>query len=280
MALIRKSFSAATCSWIDPATGLPEVDKSPPRGERVNRGFLVGNFGYRYCNFMEVFVDLNTSGDPPVVRGFTADSGIYRGPSFARIPSHAFSIQQDSFREEGATRFTQVVGARTVSPEVIATGAGVLGGAVAGAWAGGAAGTLVTPLVGTALGALGGAIVGAFGGEILAHQVIGFPPIWSKIQIRIYDDGRLEAQVLQHSLFPSLTFYRQQLQGKEPDPVWYERVDYSSSSAIYDADKRVELPAWQARGWGDLEQTAAIGACGGNPWGIRKGVVGSGVDPN
>jgi hypothetical protein len=34
-----------------------------------------------------------------------------------------------------------------------------------------------------------------FGGEIVGHQALGFPPIWSKIQIRMFKDGRTEAQV-------------------------------------------------------------------------------------
>lgn len=275
MSIIRRTCAAAACSWIDPATGLPEVDKGATRSASASRNFLTGNAGFRFCNFMEVFVDIDSSGGAIVTRGFTQDSGIYRGPSFAKIPSHAFLTQTDTFREADAVRFTQVAGARTVSPEVLGSAGGLVGGAAGGAVAGS-----LFPVIGTALGAIAGGIIFAFGGEIVGHRVLGFPPIWSKIQIRIYDDGRMEAQLLQHSLFPSLTFYRQAIKANGPDPVWSERVDYSATAPAYDATKAVQLPAWQARGWGEMDTTSVPGACGGNPWGIQKGVTGTGLIPN
>ena len=45
------------------------------------------------------------------------------------------------------------------------------------------------------------------GGNIAAGAIAAFPPIWSEIMIKVYNDGRTEASVLRHSLFPSLTFY-------------------------------------------------------------------------
>lgn len=129
---------------------------------------------------------------------------MYRAPWFARLPSHAFVSTQEIFEESNAVRFTQVVEARTVSPEVLGTGGGVLAGAAVGAGVGS-----VVPGVGTVAGDVAGGIVGGLGGEVVVCQALGFPPIWAKIQIRIYRDGRTEAQLLQHSLFPSLTFYRQ-----------------------------------------------------------------------
>ena len=128
MALTKITYAAASWSWIDPATGLPEVDVNRVTWDSGERSFFAGNSGYRFCNFMEVSVQADFSTRLVASRLFTPDSKMYRGPSFARIPSHAFSIQQEVFNEPNAVRFTQVVGARTVSPEVI----GGLVGGVAG----------------------------------------------------------------------------------------------------------------------------------------------------
>ncbi len=272
MALETRTYSAASCSWIDPATGLPEVDTHPITGDSVSRSFLTGNFGFRFCNFTEVWVTGDFSLGTVAGQGFSDASGIYRGPSYAHIPSHAFTSMRDIFVEPDAVRFTQVTGARTVSPEVVGAGGGVVGGAVAGAIFGS-----FVPVVGTAIGAGAGAILGGLTGEVVGHRVIGFPPIWSKIQIRIYRTGRAEAQLLQHSLFPSLTFYRL-AQGAGAD---YERVDDPEGGRYYNATKAVQLPKWQAAGWGPLISMPMPGACAGNPWGISHGVTGGGeIVPN
>jgi hypothetical protein len=268
MASSRKTFAAAACSWIDQATGLPEVDIVPITAESTSRLFLVGNRGYRFCNFMEVWFQADPGRAGVSGRGFTPTSGMYRGPSYAKIPSHAFLRQTAIFDEPNAVRFTQVVGARTVSPEVVGTG----GGMVAGAVAGGVIGSAV-PVIGTALGVLAGVAVGAFAGEIVLHQALGFPPIWSKIQMRIYRDGRMEAQLLQHSLFPSLTFYKQVV---DPDRGInsFERVNQANGQRYYNALKTIQLPDWQKRGWGSLQGMSMPGPSGGNPWGTAKGVTG------
>jgi hypothetical protein len=268
MAFSRKTFAAAACSWIDQATRLPEVDVVPITAESVSRSFLVGNRGYRFCNFMEVWFQADPDRAGVGGRGFTPTSGMYRGPSYARIPSHAFLRQTDIFDEPNAVRFTQVVGARTVSPEVVGTGGGILAGAVAGGVIGSA-----VPGIGTALGLIAGVAVGAFAGETVGHQVLGFPPIWSKIQMRIYRDGRMEAQLLQHSLFPSLTFYKQVV-GPHLGINSFERVNQANGQRYYNALKATQLPEWQKRGWGYLQNMLVPGPCGGNPWGIAKGVIG------
>ncbi|MBV9785330.1 MAG: hypothetical protein JO264_16080 [Acidisphaera sp.] len=193
---------------------------------------------------------------------------MYRGPSYARIPSHAFLTQTAIFDEPNAVRFTQVVGARTVSPEVVGTGGGILVGAVAG----GVVGSVV-PLIGTALGVFTGSALGLFTGEIVGHQALGFPPIWSKIQMRIYKDGRTEAQLLQYSLFPSLTFYKQVV-GPRGDMDSFERVNQVSGEKYYNALKTIQLPDWKKRGWGCLQQMSVPGPSGGNPWGTARGVTG------
>lgn len=273
MAIIRVSHAAATCSWIDPATGLPETDTQVIVDPTTSAGFLTGNRGYRFCNFISVWAEVNTDTNRIQKSGFEAISGLYRGPSYAGIPSHAFLMKQDSFVEANGLRFTQVVGARTVSPEVVGAGAGVLGGAVVGAAVGS-----VVPIVGTALGAIAGGVIGLFAGEAVAHQAIGFPPIWTKLQIRIGNDGLVQAQLLQHSLFPSMTCYEREALGSglRPSRVFNLVPQAPSGAGYYNATKDVELPAWQARGWGRVSATPQPGPTDGNPWGIEKGVFGLG----
>lgn len=270
MAIVRIGHAAATCSWIDPKTGLPEVDSTPIVAPATNSGFLTGNSGYRFCNFISAWADIDTVKNRIVRKGFESVSGMYRGPSFLNIPSHAFMTSQDSFDEGSDARFTQVVGARTVSPEV----AGAGGGVVVGAIAGGVIGSAV-PVIGTAIGAIAGGVIGAFSGEAAAHAITGFPPIWTKIQIRICGNGQVEAQVLQHSLFPSMTFYVQ----KPPTSGVARSFAISSpagASTYYNATKDVELPDWKERGWGQISSSKSLGPTGGNPWSIEKGVFGLG----
>jgi hypothetical protein len=231
MALSTLTFAAATCSWIDPATGLPEIDANRVIGDSQERSFFLANKGYRFCNFTEVSLQVDFSQRQLVNPTFTADSGMYRSLSYGNIPSHAFPIQRQTFVEDDAVRFTQVTGARTVSPESLGM-----------KW-------------GDALG------------ELVARQLIAFPPIWSKIQIRIYKDGRKEAQLLQHSIFPSLTFYQQV--GNT-----FARVNYLNGQNWYDATKLVQLPDWKKRGWGPLQQTNAPGPTAGSPWGTTRGFFG------
>lgn len=291
--IVRKYMTAATVSWIDPATGLPEVDTQPVVSPTVNRAFLVGSQGFRFTNFVEAFADIDQRAKRIVGSGFTVQSGMYRGPSYLRIPSHAFFVDQRASQpaifREGAERvtLTQTVGARTVSPEML----GGVGGAVAGAAAGAAAGTFVFPAIGTAIGALAGAAIGAISGEIVGHQVIGFPPIWTTIEVEIPFEGPAVARLLYHSLFPSMTFYVQP--GEAPPPGLSRTAPPVAAAAsapfagpleiapvngagatYYNATKDVELPAWQERGWGKLNRGGS-GPTAGNPWSIEKGVMGA-----
>ena len=271
MAITQISHAAATCSWIDPATGLPETDTQVIVDPTTNLGFLTGNLGYRFCNFMSVWADIDIAAKRVRSSGFEASSDIYRGPSYAGIPSRAFMVQRASFVEDGGMRFTQVAGARTVSPEVVGAGGGLLVGAIAGGVIGSA-----VPVVGTAIGAIAGGIVGLFTGEGVAHQAIGFPPIWTKIQIRIRGDGTVKAELLQHSLFPSMTFYARELRrpGLSPSRSFNLVCQAPAGASYYNATKDVQLPAWQARGWGKLHKTSQPGPVNGNPWSIEKGVFG------
>jgi hypothetical protein len=271
MAITSLSHAAATCSWIDPVTGLPETDAQVINDPKTNLGFLTGNRGYRFCNFMSVWAEIDVANKRVQRCGFNTNSDIYRGPSYAGIPSHAFMVQRETILEKDGLRFTQVVGARTVSPEVVGAGGGVVGGAIAGGLIGSA-----VPVVGTAVGAIAGGLVGLFAGEAVAHQVTGFPPIWTKIQIRLGFDGSVEAELLQHSLFPSMTFYARELHlpGANPSRS-FDLVGQSPAGATYyNATKAVQLPAWQARGWGKQSVKTVKGPTDGNPWSIEKGVFG------
>lgn len=255
MAITTITFAAAACSWIDPATGLPEVDSLKVPWDTRQRNFFTGNQGYRFCNFMEVSAAI----DGMRVVGstsFSAASGIYRGPSYMNIPSHAFQTRQACVMEGGvsAAKFTQLTGARTVSPEFIGSAVGDTAGAVGGV-------VLLGPL-----GFFAGKPLGGWLGERAARKVKGFPPIWSRIDIRIFGDGRTEANLLQHSIFPSLTFYKQS--GSE-----FSRVDYlTTGEKFYDAVPR--LSEWQERGWGPEWATTTPGATNGNPWGMVKSASG------
>lgn len=270
MAIERLTFAVASCSWIDPATGLPEVDKQAITGPMVNRGFLVGNAGYRFANFMEIWANIDNVKKSVGKIGFSSASGIYRGPSFLGIPSHAFLVRQESVIENGAARFTQIVGARTVSPEVGGAGAGLLVGAGTGALIGSA-----VPVIGTAIGAIAGGLIGAFAGEAVGHQAMGFPPIWTKLQIRVHGNGDFDAEMLQHSLFPSMTVYRQKQVSRGSNiERSFEVIPQSGNSTYYNATKDVELPAWQAGGWGQLSNGSTTGPTAGNPWGISKDAMG------
>lgn len=226
----------------------------------------MGNKGYRFCNFMDVSVELTTDGRSIKHAAFRPWSGIYRGPSFAGIPSHVFAIIRETTSDVNSKVFTQTVGARTVSPEKI--------GRIAGALAGGAAGTAISPGIGTVVGAVGG----YFTGETVAHQVTGFPPIWSKLQIRIFVDGTAEVQLVQHSIFPSLTLY-EQLESTSVLGLNYARVSRQIDRVYYNATKEVQLPDWKENGWGEAAGTA--GPCKGNPWSLAKGITGGdSSDPN
>lgn len=276
MAIVTRIYAAATCSWIDPATGLPEVDNNPFKGPAVARASLTGNQGFRFCNFAEATMTMDDSTNVVMSQSFGGQSGIYRGPSFAHLPSHAFPILRDIAAGPDAVVFTQIAGARTVSPEVIGTGGGVVGGAIAG----GVIGSFI-PVVGTAIGAGVGAIVGGLAGEAIAHQAIGFPPIWTKIQITLFKDGRVEAKLSMHSIFPSNTYYEADARPDGTLDGNFHRVDHPRGTAFYDATKAVQLPDWQNRGWGALMPTGSPGATPGNPWGIAKGVFGAGeITPN
>jgi outer membrane lipoprotein SlyB len=263
LAYVQRTYTAATCSWINPSTGLPENDHPVVERQKA-RSFLTGSMGFRFCNFADVFVDWDTNRKSLVASGFRSQSGVYRAPSFLRIPSHAFRVQQTITRKANCVEFVQVAGARTVSAEVGGTAGGALGGAGLGALVG-----TFLPGIGTLGGAALGALVGTPTGEVVAHQVMNFPPIWSKLKIVISDNGQSSASVVQHSFFPSLTFY-EEMPGTSGQQFGTSKV--SSSYSIYNANNSPEGTRWHAQGWGI--STNGTGPSAGNPWGVAKGVTG------
>jgi outer membrane lipoprotein SlyB len=260
MTTIRYVRSIATASWIDPVTGLPEVDETPP-GNSVTRQFLTGPEGFRFCNFLEVWATYDSVTNAFTGHGFTDASGIYTAPSFAGISSHRFPMRRGSVVATGDLVFTQLVGARTHSAEIIGGGAGVLGGAAAGAVLGS-----VVPFFGTAVGAGVGAVVGLIAGPSIARAVTHFPPIWSELELRIRPDGSTSSRVIRHSLFPSMSFYSRPVRAPLT-PL--ETGAYSStppSGTYYNGVPNYET--WLTAGWGTLGGSGS-GATRGNPWGMN-----------
>lgn len=239
MPIIKYERSAATVSWIDPATGLPEVDTVKPTNPTTTRAFLTGNAGFRFCNFIDVWANYDTVARTITGHGFTAASKIYRAPSFARIPSHVFPAKQNVRVGVEPITFTQIIGARTESPEIIG---GTVGGVVGG-------------------------LPGRWIGEKVARAVSGFPPIWSELQLKIFNDGRFEVELRQHSYFPSLTFYKVRLNAAGGQTNDYDRANVTSGTSFYDAIPNLEH--WKSNGWGPVKGGGA-GPTDGNPWGMQK----------
>lgn len=230
--MVVHTHSIATVSWIDSRTGLPEFDATPP-GETVSRAFLTGNRGFRFVNFLEASVSVEDS--QLVDFEFTHQSGIYRGPSYGGIPSEYFEPIRRTHPAPASQQtlqpvsFKQTIGARTVSPETIAQDVGFV---IPGSWLGFPAGAV-------------------------AHRMLGFPPIWTEIEMTIRPDGSFDGRVFRYSKFPSMTFYVQQ-----GSSTTYERVDQP-----YDARRYLEH--WKENGWGRIRVDAG-GAQDGNPWSIRR----------
>ena len=243
MAIIKYERSAATVSWIDPATGLPEVDEVKPTGMTATRMFLTGDAGFRFCNFIDVWANYDTVAKRITGQGFTPASKLYKAPSFAKIPSHVFPQKQDVKLGSEPITFTQIVGARTESPEVIG---GTVGGLVGG------------PILGP---------VGRYVGEKVAHAVSAFPPIWSQLRLKIFNDGRFQVELLQYSLFPSLTFYKARLDAGGKQTINYDRANVTLKDGFYDAVPNLEK--WKTDGWGPIRSSSG-GPTGGNPWELKK----------
>lgn len=242
--MVQTTFVASICtlSWINQKTGLPEHDKDgPPRtfpGNQVTRED--DTLPFRFLNFVEAAISVDGATPPKIISSrWTPDSKIYKNPSFLKIKSEAFKPIQSISQRGNCVIFTQTVGARTVSPEVIGQAAGA------------AAGGVLLPIVGPIIG------------RKVAHQVSGFPPIWTTISLTLYADGRTDAKVVCNSLFPSMNFYT--LRGGTA--AKRESSSYELKGQSYDAVPN--LKNWETNGWGKLSQNAS-GPSPGNPWGFAK----------
>lgn len=246
MANIERTESICSLSWINGVTGLPENDGDGPPDQL--RGALVTRedaLPFRFVNLLEAKVVITGSSEPRIVSaGWTVDSGIYRNPSFGKIPSEPFEPKRSIIQQYDRVVFRQTVGARTVSPEVL------------GQWIGASEGVNLGGPIGIPLGAKMGRAV--------AHKLLGFPAIWTTLELTIFVDGRSAGRVIRHSLFPSMSFYTRPEEYKDQPRIssFYQQVGKS-----YDAVP--QLDHWQKDGWGKLDDRFA-GPCEGNPWGFSK----------
>ncbi|HEY2377936.1 MAG TPA: hypothetical protein VGH98_18325 [Gemmatimonadaceae bacterium] len=241
--------SIATISFIDQRLydpeDLPEVDQYSNAGPSRTRQQFLARSGYRFVNFLEVYVETN-SNQQIASYGFTAESGLYYGHSFRGILPRPYPIRQTAIAIDGRSiRFTQVVGCKTVSPqtlgarEAVKTTDSILG--IHPGW-GGPVGVQVERL-------------GAELGVKAAENWRVFPPIWTEVALTVSTDGSTKGELVRHSLFPSAGFYTQSgISGQE-------QFNYSQVSA-YDARSR--LNEWRKRGWGGME--LSLEPAGGNPW--------------
>ena len=182
--------STATMSWIDPRAHLPIGDEGGDPGPTSTRGVIIGQRAYRFSNLLEAFVQVR---DGVIIdHGFTSASHMYRSPSFLRIPSVDIGRIQKKELVADHVRFSQLVCCGTESPQVIGT--------VVGAHVGFIEGGLVGPV---------GAVVGGLVGHKVAGHWLGFPPIWTELELTLWKDGTGEAKLIRHSLFPSVSFYTQ-----------------------------------------------------------------------
>ncbi len=247
--------SAASVSWIDPSSpaGSSVPDPEPP--PRTAEPFVTGNSGFRFSNYLHAAVET-----PDSVRitssNFRPNSGIYRGPSKGGISSLVYPTRQSKavFNEGGidGVEFEQLAGARTISPAVIGGTVGAAVGIGAGAYLGAKGGALIGALggpIGAGAGAVIGGIVGGIAGWLtgsaVANRIKNFPPIWTRIKLRLSANGKRHCELVQHSRFPCSSFY----------------CDLSRVSS-YGA-RAPEQTAWENSGWD-----------GGNPWGAPRPLVG------
>ena len=246
--------STGSISWIDPwlfhPVKLPEVDWGAKgryvQSMTVPRSLLVGEKGFRFTNFLEAYIEVEAG--RITGKGFSKASRMYRAPSFLDIPSETYKvIQLQPQGSEKSVTFTQLVGCRTQSPELIAESTGEAVGEGVGRRVGSFFGQ------GDNLGRLGRGVGKKVGREVI-EEVICFPPIWTMLSLTIRADGTYTQRLLRHSHFPSNCFYAMD----SKDPQSYHRHSY------YDA--YFKLDHWKRVGWGDYDEKKNIG----NPWGIGK----------
>ncbi len=242
-------FTASVCtlSWIDQRTKLPENDADGPLG--VIPGYKVtredDTLPFRFLNLLEATILVDGSSPPRILSSnWTSASRIYQNPSYGKIKSEAFQTRQSIIPKGDRVVFQQTVGARTVSPEVIAEMVGGAAGFVTGV----------------------GLPIGDKLGRAVSHEFFGFPPIWTTLTLTLFSDGRSEGAVLCHSLFPSMSYYA--LKGASGGAP-RETSFYSLVGKAYDVHAPGDVERWKTDGWGPLP-SAPSGPSKGNPWGLKK----------
>lgn len=251
--------SCASLSWIDPETGLPEVDHGGHPGASINRKRILGEKVYRFSNFLEAAITIDDNGQITGTR-FTTASGMYRSPSFLGTSSVPVGKIGRDQRIEGAKAvFRQVVGCRTAAAEKIGARAGAGVGGAGGAYVGAKIGVL-GGLPGVVIGGALGAAAGWFIGEEVGELAKSFPPIWTEVELVINVDGTTSEKLISESLFPSCTFYRQ----SDNDPDQYTIVGYYNAVPA--------LSRWEKHGWSDAPRVGQRdGSTSGNPWNMVSG---------
>jgi hypothetical protein len=237
MARIQRSI--ATLSWIDPVTGLPEVDKAGDPGPTIIRAQILGKKGYRFSNFLEAWIEVDTK-DVIIACGFSTDSDMYRGPSYLNTESAPVgNIGRKTLRQQKSVTFRQLVGCRTMAPEKI----GQTTGRVVGRLAAGPVGEYV-----------GGRL-----GRSTAEAAKVFPPIWTELELTINADHTFSHAFPNCSLFPSVSYYALD------ENTWA----YSRQGPSYNAVPM--LDTWYDKGWGPATLTPfAPRPTPGNPWSMTK----------
>ena len=260
MPLTTIVHSVASLSWIDPrlydAKSLPEVDRGGDPGQIMTRDRILGKTAYRFANFLEAYVVVNTKKEVEKY-GFTSDSGMYMSPSYRAIEPEAFAEKTERFLLDNnrGVRFVQTVGCKTISPETIGGSTGMR--TVAGA--------LGIPRYYEGINEMTRMVskLGYDVGRKVAEQILVFPPIWTQLELTIYSDGSFEGNLVRHSIFPSVSFY---LQRYTVEAFTYNTTSYTELST-YDA--RTVIDNWRSTGWGILSASTPLqGPVAGNPWGI------------
>jgi len=250
----RYQVAVATMSWIDPRAELPEDDPAGDPGPGCTRSRILGAQAYRFANFLEAFVIVETRTRRITRYGFTQAAGMYRSPSVFNIPSDPFPIIRRERADDRRVIFRQTAGARTVSIERAAE---VLGGLQA---------------------------------RELAHLALPFPPIWTELELVIQVDGTWTGRFRRHSLFPSMTYVEQErhlsplVVPVPPDEraLRTMTVLYQPRSAFWGEifvasppyDGVPNYDTWHRHGWGSiLSRAGAVGPTWGNPWGFGISAV-------
>lgn len=247
----RIQASAASVSWIDQGSpaGAHVPDPTPPATLTVP--FVTGSSGFRFSNYLHGWCETSDA-IHLTAHGLEADSGIYRGPSYLGIPSHAYPTRSSRapFTEGGieGIEFEQLAGARTISAGAIGGGIGAAVGVAGGAWLGAKGGALIGALggpIGAGAGAIIGGVIGGLAGwglgSLAANRITNFPPIWTRIRLRLKATGARTCELVAHSPFPSNNLY-------------CDLSQVRTYSALAPEQSRWEAGGWEA----------------GNPWGASR----------